>query len=76
MTIHKVQGLTCDKIAFHSNSVPTVAFAYLALSRVRHGNAILLTQSLTLKNLKSSPDKLATLRQRRRTGQQVRLQKR
>ncbi|KAG6949453.1 hypothetical protein JG687_00014849 [Phytophthora cactorum] len=51
MTVHNVQGLTCDKIVFHCNSVPNLAFAYVALSRVRSGLSIMLTQPLRLEIL-------------------------
>ncbi|KAG6951555.1 hypothetical protein JG687_00013532 [Phytophthora cactorum] len=64
MTIHKVHGLTCEKVVFHSNSIPTVSFAYVALSRVKHRNSIFLTQPLTLAKLNTSPEKVATVKPR------------
>ena len=54
MTIHKVQGLTCDKLVFHSEKVPSIALAYVALSRVRTRDAILLTSRLSMQHLTSS----------------------
>ncbi|KAG6945582.1 hypothetical protein JG687_00017206 [Phytophthora cactorum] len=59
MTVHKVQGLTCKKIIFHCNSLPNVAFAYVALSRVRHRSAILLTRPLNYENLTLTPKRRA-----------------
>jgi hypothetical protein len=54
MTVHKVQGLTCPTIVFHSNAIPSSSFAYVALSRVRCRNDIVLTSPLTLAKLSAS----------------------
>jgi hypothetical protein len=54
MTVHKMQGLTCSKIVFHANSIQNASFVYVALSRVRHRNDIVLTTPLTLAKLTSS----------------------
>lgn len=58
MTIHKVQGLTCDQVIFHCNSIPSVAFAYVALSRVRERTSIILTQPLTYAKLQTPSERL------------------
>jgi hypothetical protein len=47
MTVHKVQGLTCTYVVFHSSSFPSIAFVYVALSRIQHRNSIILTHKLT-----------------------------
>ncbi|KAG6942219.1 hypothetical protein JG688_00018250 [Phytophthora aleatoria] len=47
MTVHKVQGSTCSFVVFHSVSIPNISFAYVALSRIRHRNYIVITQRLT-----------------------------
>ncbi|KUF88393.1 Potassium/sodium hyperpolarization-activated cyclic nucleotide-gated channel 1 [Phytophthora nicotianae] len=57
LTVHKVQGLTCDKVVFHSFSIPSAAFAYVVLSRVRTREDIVLTAPVTLQQLQSSSDK-------------------
>jgi hypothetical protein len=46
--------LACAKIVFHANSIPNASFVYVALSRVRHRNDIVLTTPLTLAKLTSS----------------------
>lgn len=50
MTIHMVQGLTCENLIFNTRSLPTSAFAYVGLSRVIHRDAIIFTYSLELKH--------------------------
>ncbi|GMF28892.1 unnamed protein product [Phytophthora fragariaefolia] len=59
MTVHKVQGLTCEKNIFHCSSVPNVAFAYVALSRVRQRSCILLTQPIGYEKLRATPERRA-----------------
>ena len=54
MTIHKVQGLTCKKVVFHSEHFPGSSFAYVALSRVTNRLDLVLTTKLELKSLTSS----------------------
>ena len=51
MTIHKVQGLTCDKLVFHPENVSTASLAYVALSRVKTRGTIALTAKLTTEQL-------------------------
>lgn len=48
MTVHKVQGLTCSKVVFNPTAIPSSSFAYVALSRVRAREDIILTQPLQL----------------------------
>lgn len=62
MTIHKVQGLTCDYLVFDPTNVPTSAFAYVGLSRVKRRDHIILTHMLALK----------TTQQQRRAAQILR----
>ncbi|KAG6951315.1 hypothetical protein JG687_00013701 [Phytophthora cactorum] len=59
MTVHKVQGLTCSYVVFHSNSIPNISFAYVALSRITHPNSIIITQPLTLEKLTATPEQIA-----------------
>ena len=54
ITIHKVQGLTCPKVVFHSEQVPNSKFAYVALSRVTHRQNIVMTKELSYEKLKNS----------------------
>ena len=51
MTIHKIQGLTCNHLVFHPAGIPSSAFAYVALSRVRSRHAIVLTSKLSMNDL-------------------------
>lgn len=62
MTVHKVQGLTCSCVVFHSNAIPNISFAYVALSRITHRNLIVITQPLTLERLTATPEQLAIFR--------------
>ncbi|KUF89408.1 Vacuolar protein sorting-associated protein 27 [Phytophthora nicotianae] len=59
MTVHKVQGLTCSYVVFHSNAIPNISFVYVALSRVTHRNSIVITQPLTLERLTATPEQIA-----------------
>ncbi|ETI52113.1 hypothetical protein F441_04669 [Phytophthora nicotianae CJ01A1] len=54
MTVHKVQGETCERVVFHTNSIPNVIFAYVALSRIKHRRFIVITHPLALKDLTAS----------------------
>ena len=54
MTIHKVQGLTCPKVVFHSENVPESTFAYVALSRVTHRANVAVTAKLSYEKLKGT----------------------
>jgi len=65
MTVHKVQGLTCTFVVFHSSSIPNIAFTYAVLSRLKHRNAIALTQPLTLEKLTATPEKYLLSRARK-----------
>lgn len=56
MTVHKVQGLTCEHVVFISNSIPSIAFAYVALSRIRDRHSIAITHKLTLDKLTATPE--------------------
>jgi hypothetical protein len=59
MTVHKVQGLTCLYVVFHSKSIPNISFVYVALSRIRHRDSIVITQPLTLEKLTATPEQIA-----------------
>ncbi|KAG6942228.1 hypothetical protein JG687_00019196 [Phytophthora cactorum] len=56
MAVHKVQSLTCAYVVFYSNSIPTIAFAYVALSRIRSRYSIVITQRLSLDKLTATPE--------------------
>ncbi|KAG6944867.1 hypothetical protein JG687_00017614, partial [Phytophthora cactorum] len=58
--VHKLQGLTCPFVIFHSNVIPNIAFTYVVLSCIKHRNAIVITQPLTIDKLTATPDKIAT----------------
>ncbi|ETM37260.1 hypothetical protein L914_16167 [Phytophthora nicotianae] len=52
-------GLTCPYIMFHSNAIPNVAFAYVALSRIQHRYSIVITHKPRLEKLTLAPDRIA-----------------
>lgn len=49
MTTHKVQGLTCEFLVFDPSNLPTSAFAYVGLSRVKERHNLVLTHLISLK---------------------------
>lgn len=49
MTVRKVQDLTCSSLVFDPTGLPTSAFAYVALSRVKTRERIALTHLIDIK---------------------------
>ncbi|KAF1795161.1 hypothetical protein GQ600_5323 [Phytophthora cactorum] len=50
MAVHMVHDLTCPKTVFHSLYISSTSFAYLALSRIRSHQDIVLTTPLHWKS--------------------------